>query len=142
MNSIKPFTLLLIICLTISCSTSETSEVIDNWPIDAIECVTTDISVSEEDNVVTPHATNPVVWEGSYNDETITISFTTPVGNDGETETKAFIFDKKDDCLTKNRAYEYYNGENVDISALTEMEVPEFYIKEWVVDEKLTGFVV
>ncbi|KOY53036.1 hypothetical protein [Polaribacter dokdonensis] len=142
MNSIKTFTLLLIICLTTSCSTSETTEVIDNGTTEIIECVTTDISVSEADNVVTPHATNPVVWEGTFNDDTVTISFTTPVGSDGETETKAFIFNKKDDCLTKNRAYEYYNGESVDVSAVTEMDISEFYIKEWVVDEKLTGFVV
>ncbi|WP_334057332.1 hypothetical protein [Polaribacter sp. P097] len=142
MNFIKTSGLLLIICLATSCSTTTSSEIIDPVTPEIEECVNTDISISEADNIVVPHATNPVVWEGSYNDDTVTISFTTPVGTDGETETKAFIFDKKDDCLTKNRAYEYYNGENVDVSAVTEMEVSEFYIKEYIEDEKFTGYVV
>ncbi len=142
MNSLKNTFFYFSIIFFFSCTSSETIEVIDDEDDEIFICTNTDVSISKEDSIVIPHATNPVVWQGSYNDDHVTISFTKPVGSDGENETKAFIFDKKENCLVKNRAYEFYNGELNDVSAVTEMAVSEFYIKEWIADEKLTGLVV
>lgn len=138
----KILTFLFIICFCISCSTSNTSEIIDNNSTNGLACFTTDISISKADNVVIADAINPITWKGSYNDDSVTISFTRHVSADGETETKAFIFNKTTDCLTKNRAYKFYNGENVDVSAVTAMDLSELYIKEWVNNKKLSGLLV
>ncbi len=143
MNFLRYSCSLLLIIFIFSCNANETTEEINNNENNEVTvCANTNVSISKQDNIVIPHATNPVFWEGSYNNNNLTISFTKPVGTDGETETKAFIFDKKGNCLTKNRAYEFYNGELNDVSAVTEITVSEFYIKEWIVDEKLTGLIV
>ena len=107
-----------------------------------INCSNTDISITAEDNIVVNHATNPVLWEGTYTDDTVKIHYTIPAGVDGETETFVFVFNKIDSCLKIERGFKFYNGNEDDISALTEMNVTEFYTKEWETDKKFTGNVV
>ena len=133
----KIFFFFLLICI-ISCSSKETTKIIE----EEIDCINTDISISEEDNTVIPHATDPVVWSGSFNEQEVKISYTIEIGNDNETETYTFLFNKVNGCLKKLRAFKFYDGKEVDISAVTEMDFLEFYTKEWKADEKLSGYLV
>jgi hypothetical protein len=107
-----------------------------------INCSNTDISITAEDNIVVNHATNPVRWEGTYTDTTVKIHYTIPAGVNEETETFVFVFNKIDSCLKIERGFKFYNGGEDDISALTEMNVTEFYTKEWETNKKFTGNVV
>lgn len=102
-------------------------------------CSSPNFSVSKEDNIVIPDTNTPVVWEGSYTDESVKISFTRGLGLDKETETFAFIFDKVEECLRINRGYEYYFGSYAGISAITEVNILELEVSEWILNKKLTG---
>ena len=102
-------------------------------------CSNTNIGITEQDNVVIQHATNPVFWQGTYNETVVKIKYTQPVGNDGETETFTFIFNKLDGCLKIKRAFKFYDGKQVDVSAITAINVSEFYTGEWILDKKFTG---
>jgi hypothetical protein len=127
--------------LLFSCSSKSVIEIIDEEEEpEVINCSNTDISISEEDNIVIQHATNPVVWEGAYNESTVKISYTKPIGSESETFT--FIFDKVESCLKPKRAFKFYDGKEVDISAVTEMSVSEFYTKEWEIDKKFAGNII
>ena len=109
---------------------------------DIIVCSSPNFVVSENDNIVIPDATTPVLWKGNYTNNSVQIGFTLGLGVDNETETFNFIFDKVDDCLKINRGYEYYYGSFVGVSALTEVDILELQVNEWIVDKKLTGNIV
>lgn len=127
----------MIICIN-SCSQKEPEEIIvDNTN----NCNTSNISVSENDKVVIPDATNPVLWKGHYNNSNVKISFTISAGVDNETETLNFVFDKIDKCLKINRAYKFYDGKLVDVSAITEMNVVGFTMQNWEIDKKFSGII-
>lgn len=127
--------------LFFSCVAQE--EIIDDENTkDIISCSNTGISISELDNIVFDDPTHPVLWKGSYNKNQVTISFTVDIGNYNETETLSFIFDKIDNCLKLNRAYKFYDGKLVDISAVTELNISEFYIKDWNKDTLFSGLIV
>jgi hypothetical protein len=129
--------------LLFSCSSKENYEIEEeeeDEPEVVMNCANTNINISEEDNIIIQHATNPVVWEGTYNETTVKISFTIPIGTESETST--FIFNKVDGCLNIKRAFKFYDGNQVDVSAITEMVVSEFYTKEWEIDKKFTGNVI
>lgn len=134
---------ILIICsFVIICSCGSKSDDIDDvirLEDGTVVCTNTDTSITEGDNVVVEHPTNPILWKGSYTETTIKINFTIDVGTDGESEKFAFIFNKTDDCPKIARAYKFYDGNNDDISAVTEMQVLEFYIKDWKVDQLFSG---
>lgn len=130
------FSLFILIILT-SCSSSDSLNNLENS-----SCFITNISISEGDSIVINNTTNPVVWKGKYNEEFIKLSFTVPIGADGETETQTFVINKDKNCLKKQYAYKFYNGKKVDISAVTEMTFKEFYIKEWDIDKTLSGLLV
>ena len=125
----------IIIC---SCTGNPTTRIIEN----IVVCSGYEINVSALDNIVIPNNSNPILWEGKYNKTSVTISFTQNVDNDGETETYNFVFDKIGNCLKLNRGYEYYQGSHAGISALTKLEVLEFYIKDWEIDKKITGQII
>jgi hypothetical protein len=104
-----------------------------------IVCNTSNLATSESDNIVIPDATEPILWEGTYSDTSVKISFTKKVGNNDETETFIFVFNKVGNCLEIARAYEYYYGSNFDVSAITEMPIFDLKIKDWEIDKKFTG---
>ena len=52
------------------------------------------------------------------------------------------IFNKVNECLKIDRAYKYYDGKLVDVSAVTEMQVSEFYIKDWEINSLFSGLLV
>ena len=137
--------LVLIPFLIFSCTSKSGIEEIDN-EIDEenetdtiVVCSNTDIEVTQQDNIVIPHATNPVVWEGTYNETNVKINYTKSVGTSGETETLTFLFGKSGDCLQVNNGSKYYYGSSYDVSAVTSMTILEFKIKDWEVDKKFTG---
>ena len=139
----KPLAFLLFIHLFISCSSSEIidEEIIEQPEI--IGCVDENVgNVTEEDNIVINHATDPIVWEGYFTDDEVEISYTKPAGTLDETETFGFIFNKVDECLKVDRAFKFYDGKEFDISAVTQMKVEEFYIKKYEKDELFAGIVV
>ncbi|TXD52986.1 MULTISPECIES: hypothetical protein [unclassified Polaribacter] len=130
----------LSLLLLFTCSSKTGTEIIEEEPDVLINCTNTDVRITKEDAIVIQHATKPVIWEGTYNETTVKISFTKPIGSESETFT--FIFDKVDSCLKIKRAFKFYDGNQVDVSAITEINVLEFYTKEWEVDEKFTGYVI
>lgn len=107
-----------------------------------IVCDISEIDISTADNVVLLDNVTPVVWKGTYTDTTVKIRYTKKSGTDGETETLNFVFNKKGDCLQIDHAYKYYYGAVADISAVTEMPVFEFKMKDWEIDKKFTGQLV
>lgn len=105
-------------------------------------CNFSDIEISEADNVAITDASEPVLWTGSYNDESVKIYYTKKLNNFGVSETLNFVFKKVDNCLQIDRGYEFYNGGTGDISAITEVNILEAYIKDWEIDKKITGQIV
>lgn len=127
--------ILFFIPIFFSCSTKTTLL----EPEREIVCTSSNFSVDPSANIVIPDTNSPVVWEGSYTETTVKISFTLNLGVDNETETFNFIFNKVGECLQINRGYEYYFGSFAGISALTEVDILELQITEWELDKKLTG---
>jgi hypothetical protein len=126
----------------LSCSSKEVAQEMEEEEVEIIiNCTNTSISISEQDNIVINHATNPVVWVGTYNDNTVKIKYTKSAGVDNETETLVFIFNKVNSCLQLERGFKFYDGKEVDVSAITEIDVSEFYTKEWEIDKKFSGIV-
>lgn len=137
----KIFKLLLLMSIAVasySCSENNNDEGIEG----TIFCEFSDLEVSELDNVVISDPTEPVVWEGNYSENSLTISYTKKLNNHGSSETLSFVFNKVGDCLQLDRGYEFYNGGVSDVSALTEVYVLEFYLKDWEMDKKFTGQIV
>lgn len=123
----------------IGCSSTNKNE---DDTIDELSCTTTEFSITEQDNIVMPDAVNPVIWKGGFSDNQVKIHFTIEVDTNGETEQFNFVFKKQHNCLTIDYAYKFYDGKDSDISALTTMQVSEFYIKEWIENQKFTGILV
>lgn len=105
-------------------------------------CTTNNFSVTQQDSIVNLNAENPVVWRGEYSENKVKIHFTTVAGSDGETEQFNFVFKKQNNCVSLDYANKYYNGKDVDVSALTTIQVSEFYIAEWIENKKLTGILI
>lgn len=137
---LRTFFLLLLSIFLLSCSSTNSIEEQEEQE-EIINCSTTNISITEQDNIVINHASNPVIWEGKYSEDFVTIYFTIPTGSGGETERFTFVFSKIENCLKVDRAYKYYDGKAVDVSAITAMQISEFYISEWEIDKKFTGLI-
>ncbi|PQJ77708.1 hypothetical protein [Polaribacter porphyrae] len=129
-----------LIVVSTSCSSSPEKEDIEDTN-DTINCTTTDINITELDSIVI-HNSNPSIWKGSFSDNEIKIQFTTIIGVDDETENYTFILSKVNNCLKKERAYKFYDGKLVDVSAVTEMDILEFYVKDWEVNTYFSGLIV
>lgn len=138
MSNFKYLTIFIFFSILCSCEQNKSIEGIEG----TIICNTTNILVSESDNIVTPSTTDPVLWEGSYTDTSIRINYTKKLDNHGASETLNFVFNKIGDCLQIDRGYEFYDGGSGDVSAITQVYILEFYIKDWEVDKKLTGQIV
>jgi uncharacterized protein YcfL len=124
--------IILISLLLFGCTSKAGIEVINN-------CSNIYIEITEQDNIVVQDPTNPVVWEGTYNETSVKINYTRIVGTNDETETLAFVFSKKGDCLKIDNGYKYYYGSFFDVSAITEVTILELQIKDWEIDKKYTG---
>jgi hypothetical protein len=129
---------ILFIAIFSSCDESVLIEGIEG----TILCDTSEIEVSELDNIVIPSDTDPVLWEGTYTDNAVKISYTKKLDNHGASETLNFVFNKTGDCLQIDRGYEFYNGGSGDVSAITQVYVLDFKIKDWEIDKKFTGELV
>jgi len=136
--SFKNSALILLFLILYSCEEANLFGGIEG----TIVCETSEIEVSASDNIVIANSVETVLWKGSYTDTSLKINFTKKAGTDGETETFTFVFTKKGDCLQVNRGYKYYYGSYTDVSAVTQMYILEFKIKEWDVDKKITGELV
>ena len=142
MKLVKKIFILLIFLTLYSCgSKSEEIDRIKRAEDGTVICTNTKESITKEDNIVIPHATDPVLWKGTYSETSIKISFTKDIGNDGESEKYAFIFNKTDYCPKIIRAYKFYNGNKVDVSAISEIDILSFNIKDWINDLKFSGIV-
>lgn len=62
--------------------------------IEIIKCEKSDISVTKEDNIIFNDPTDPVLWEGSFTNDQVKLSYTVVVGQYNESETYNFIFNK------------------------------------------------
>lgn len=131
--------ILILTYVLFSCSSAENIGPEED-PNLIVNCSNTGVTISEGDNIVIPHATNPVLWEGTYNDSSVKISYTKPIATESETFT--FVFEKVNNCLKIVSAYKFYDGKEVDVSAITAMNVSEFYTKEWEIDKKFTGILI
>lgn len=100
------------------------------------------IEVSASDNIVIPSTTAPVLWEGSYTNNTVKINFTKTLDIDGSSETLNFVFNKVEGCLQIARGYEFYNGGAGDVSAITEVAILDTKIKNWEIDENFSGQII
>jgi hypothetical protein len=107
-----------------------------------VVCDSSDILVSNLDNIVILDSEESIQWKGIYTDTSIKINLTKKAGTDGETETLTFVFSKKGDCLKLDRGYKYYYGSVADISAVTELQVFDFKMKDWEIDQKFSGQLV
>ena len=137
--------LILMALIFNSCASKETVEedIIDIIEEEetTVDCSNSLITISESDAIAIPDATDPIYWKGIYNESSVKIGFTKQVSSDGETESIYFVFNKVDECLTIDRAYKYYNGDLVDVSAITEINVSSFYTQDWEIDTKFSGVV-
>lgn len=130
-------TLFLIISFGIlfSCANKNNLEEIDT----SIKCNDSSLQISENDSIAISDTSNPVIWRGFYDSNSVEIYFTKNVGSDGETETFTIVLSKIGTCLKIERAYKFYNGKQVDISAITEYKIIDFSIKSWEIDNLLQG---
>lgn len=131
-----PFIAVLLLS-TIFSSCEEAPKVVKNEP--KIVCNVSDIEISDAHKIAVPNNDSPIFWQGTYTDTSVKISYTLQAGTDGETETLNFVFLKKESCLQLYYAYKYYYGAVGDISAITEMDVFDFKMKDWEIDKKFTG---
>ena len=121
-----------------SCANKNNLEEIDN----SIKCDDSSLQITENDSIAISNSTNPVIWKGFYNSNLIEIYFTKNVGADGETETFTAVFSKIENCLKIDRAYKFYDGKQVDISAITEVKIIDFSINNWEIDFLFSGIIV
>jgi hypothetical protein len=131
----RNFIYFLLISILCSCEEVIVMEGIEG----SIVCNTSNLATSESDNIVVPDAKAPILWEGSYSDTSVKISYTKKIGNNDETETFVFVFNKIGNCLEIARGYEYYYGSYFDVSAITKMPIFDLIIKDWEIDKKITG---
>jgi hypothetical protein len=136
--SLKNSALILVFLVFCSCEEASLFGGIEG----TIVCEASDIEVSASDSIALPDSVEPVLWKGTYTDTSMKINYTKKAGTDGETETFTFVFTKKGDCLQVDRGYKYYYGSFTDVSAITQVYLLGFKIKEWKVDKKFTGELV
>lgn len=135
---IHKYLIILLLLIVISCDEETGTEGIEG----SIICDKSDLAVNESDKILDFNSLEPVLWEGTYNEKSVRISFTKKLNNHGVSETLYFVFNKVDNCLQIDRGYEFYSGGTADVSAITEVNVLELYVQDWIIDEKLTGKVV
>lgn len=143
MTLIRNICILLTFLSILSCESKQ--EEIPPFKVDEngkIICNNTATSITKGDNIVVRNATNPIVWKGTYTETSIHINFTVPVGTDGESEQYNFVFDKTAECPKIQRAFKFYDGKNDDVSAVTEMDILEFYNHAWEKDTQFSGLLV
>ena len=131
----KNFIFILFVSIFCSCEKTIVLEGIEG----TIVCNTSNLDISELDNIVTSDDETPILWEGTYSDTSVKISYTKKIGNNDETETFIFAFNKRGNCLEIARGYEYYYGSYFDVSAITKMPIFDLEIKDWDIDKKITG---
>lgn len=117
----------------------EIIDVNEETPDEVINCSNATTLITESDALAISSDTDPVYWIGTYNTTSIQIGFTKEIGFDDATERLTFVFNKTGNCLEIDRAYKYYDGKLVDVSAITEMELHGFTTQDWDVDKKFTG---
>jgi hypothetical protein len=136
--------LILLALIFTSCDSKETAEdeIVDTIEDETtVDCSNSEITITESDAIAIPDATDPIYWKGIYNETSVRVGYTKQVSTDGETESVYFVFKKVDACLTIDYAYKYYDGDLVDISAVTQINVSSFYTQDWESDTKFSGVV-
>lgn len=133
----KLSTLLLFNLIFFSCSNPLKMEEIP----EIVKCDIENLQVTQNDSIAISSSTNPIFWKGFFKTNFIEINFTKNVGLDGETETFTAIFSKNNSCLKVERAYKFYDGKQVDISAITEVEILDFSIQNYEIDEFFSGII-
>jgi hypothetical protein len=106
-----------------------------------LQCITKSLQITENDSIAISNATNPVIWKGFFNTTNVYINFTKIVGDDGETEKFTTVFSKDNNCLKIDRAYKFYDGKQVDISAITQVDIKNFTIQDYKIDEQFSGII-
>lgn len=134
----KLFIFLFLNLIFFSCSNQQKIDEIEEIP-GILKCETENLQITENDSIAISNASNPISWKGFYNDTSVRINFTRKVGDDGETEKFTTIFQKNNTCLKVERGYEFYDGKEVDISAITEVTMLDFSIQNYIIDEFLAG---
>lgn len=126
-----------------SCSNPKQIEETEEIPEipEIIECVTENLQITENDSIAIPNPINPVVWKGFYNSQSVEIHFTEKISTDDETEKFSILFSKKDNCLKIERAFKFYDGNQVAISAVTEVTILDFAIQSYTIDEQFSGMI-
>jgi len=85
--------LLLLITILNSCEKKSSEPDLEEEEIENnIVCETTNLALTEADNIVTTINNKPVLWQGTYTDTSVTINFTKEISTDKETETTTFVF--------------------------------------------------
>lgn len=123
-----------------SCSNQQKIDEFEEIP-EIIKCDFENLQVTENDSIAISNTLNPAVWKGFYSATSIIINFTKNVGDDGETEKFSVVFQKINNCLKVERAYKFYDGKDVDISAITEVTILDFSIQNYSIDELFTGII-
>lgn len=143
MTFIRTLYIFLVFLTIFSCETKQ--EEIVPFKLDEqgnIVCNNTATSITKADTIVIRDATNPIIWKGTYTETSIHINFTLPISTDGESEQYNFVFDKTAECPKIQRAFKFYDGKNDDVSAVTEMDILEFYNHAWEKDTQFSGLLV
>lgn len=143
LNSRYFSTFLLAIFLVVFACNPTIEEEDDTIPLNPDNCTSAlELSITEDNMIAIEDETNPIYWEGNYSDSSVRLSFSIPVGTDGESETFYFLFQKTENCIAIDRGYKYYDGGVADISAITAMEIKQLFIQEWREDEFLAAEII
>ena len=137
------YSLNILFCITLffSCS-SETIVEDEENPVVLVCKDDLNENITAADNKVDFSSSTETFWKAEFDENFVRIFFTANVGNEAETETFNFLFNKTENCINLERAYKFYDGKEVDVSAITEIRVDEFYIKEYTTDEFFSGLIV
>lgn len=100
------------------------------------------LNVSAKDSIAVERDAKNIIWQGIFNATQIELFYNIPIGSAGENETLQFILNKTDNCLEIERAYKFYDGADVDISAVTAVNFKQLFVQEWVKDEFFAGVFV
>ena len=138
MKIYKYFTLFLFLSVLYSCNPVIEEEGIEG----TILCDLSRIGVTVSDNVVNLDNSESALWQGSYSNESVKISYTKNLKDNNTTETLNFVFNKKENCLQLSHGYEFYDGSTADISAITQVNTLKVTIQDWEIDKKFSGEIV
>ena len=136
----KLSTLLLFNLILFSCSNQQKMDEIEEIP-EIVKCDIENLQITENDSIAISNTSNPSIWKGLYNATSVRINFTKKVGDDGETEKFTTVFLKNNNCLKVERAYKFYDGKEVDISAVTQVTILDFSLQNYTIDELFSGII-